>query len=254
MNEPVINKHPYQPTLKLGDFEGPLDLLLHLIRENQMSITDIKIVPITSQYMDYLRTMKKHRLEIAGDYFVMAATLMRIKSHLLLPKPPEEVVDPEEEEDPREELIESLLEYQRYKEAAGKLKDKENQRSKEYTREAMAVPEGMVSAHVAPGVTIDQLKAAFADVLKRHVIEKPMQGTVQAEKITVEDRIKVVHHLLKAGPRRFMDLFSDQASRENLVTTFLAILDMSKHGQVLISQAKLFDPLIVELTKKGAVE
>ncbi|WP_367341703.1 ScpA family protein [Limosilactobacillus sp.] len=251
MSQEVINKYPYQPTLKLGDFEGPLDLLLHLIRENQMSITDIKIVPITSQYMSYLKTMREHRLEIAGDYFVMAATLMRIKSNLLLPKPPVEVDDTEEETDPREELIQSLLEYQRYKEAAGKLKDKENLRSREYTREAMTVPEGMVSAHVAPGVTLDQLKAAFADVLKRHVIEKPMAGTVKAERITVEDRIHSVHQQLEKGPARFVDLFADQASRENLVTTFLAILDMSKHGQVFISQAGLFKPLIVALVKKG---
>lgn len=252
MNQEVITKHPYQPTLKLGDFEGPLDLLLHLIRENQMSITDIKIVPITSQYMTYLKQMKEHRLEIAGDYFVMAATLMRIKSNLLLPKPPVEVEDTDEEADPREELIQSLLEYQQYKEAAGKLKDKENLRAREYTREAMTVPEGMVSAHIAPGVTIDQLRTAFADVLKRHVVQKPLTGTVKAEKITVEDRIRSVQQQLKNGSARFVDLFAAQASRENLVTTFLAILDMSKHGQVVISQAKLFDPLIVALVEKDA--
>lgn len=254
MNQAVINKHPYQPTLKIGDFEGPLDLLLHLINENQMSITDLKIVPITTQYMSYLKKMKQHRLQIAGDYFVMAATLMRIKSNLLLPKPPLEPDENEDETDPREELIESLLEYQRYKKAADKLKDKEHERSREYTREAMSVPTGMVSAHVAPGVTIDQLKAAFADVLKRHVMEKPMQGTVKAERITVEDRIQSVQHQLTKGPARFIDLFADQVSRENLVTTFLAILDMSKHRQVLISQTGLFAPLIVKLARKGATK
>ena len=251
MNEAAINQHPYQPTLKLGDFEGPLDLLLHLIRENQMQISDIQIEPITSQYMAYLKKMKKHRLQIAGDYFVMAATLMRIKSAMLLPKAPVEVADDQEEADPRAALVESLLEYQRYKKAAGKLKDKEHLRAREYTREAMTVPAGMVSAHVAPGVTVDQLKAAFADVLKRHVSEEPLRGTVQAEKITVAERLLFVRQRLADGPMRCIDLFSDQASRENLVTTFLAILDLGKDGQVKISQAGLFAPLIVELTKKG---
>lgn len=135
-----------QPTLKLGGFEGPLDLLLHLIREAKMDIYDIKIATITSQYMDYLHQMKAHRLEIAGEYFVMASTLMRIKSQLLLPQaPPLDDEEPAEEPvDPRQELVDQLIEYQRYKKAADHLKDKESYRQQEYTRPAMRVPRDLV--------------------------------------------------------------------------------------------------------------
>ena len=201
-----------QPTLKLGGFEGPLDLLLHLIREAKMDIYDIKIATITSQYMDYLHQMKAHRLEIAGEYFVMASTLMRIKSQLLLPQaPPLDDEEPAEEPvDPRQELVDQLIEYQRYKKAADHLKDKESYRQQEYTRPAMRVPRDLVSEQVAPGVSLDQLQAAFAQVLKRHRFIQPA------------------------------------VTKDELVTTFLAILELAKHQAVHIEQAGLFAPIIIK--------
>ena len=236
---------PYQPTLKLNEFEGPLDLLLYLIRQSKMDIYDIKIAEITEQYMDYLAENKRHQLEIAGEYFVMAATLMAIKSQMLLPSPPQDEEEEQTtEEDPRNELVEQLLEYQRYKQAAEDLKDKEEQRQTEYTREAMTVPKGLVQAQVAPGVTIKQLQSAFSKILERHHFEEPEIKNVRPERITVAERIKaVVQQVTK--PTRFVDLFQDDVTRDNLVTTFMAVLELTRHEVVKINQSTMFGPLIV---------
>lgn len=250
--KPVIVNHPFQPTIKLEDFEGPLDLLLHLIRQNEMDIKDIQVSLITKQYMEYLANMKKHRLEVAGDYFVMAATLMRIKSEMLLPAPPLDDVTEEEPVDPREELVEQLLEYQRYKDAAAKLKDKEEFRQQEFSRAAMAVPEEMVTKRIAPGVSLNQLRTAFEKVVKRHTLAEPVQETVNPEKITVEDRLHAIIQQVAGGPQRFIDLFADDVSRENLVTTFMALLELCKHGRVIVEQGGPLMPLIVR--RKEAVK
>ncbi|EEU30788.1 ScpA/B protein [Limosilactobacillus coleohominis 101-4-CHN] len=245
MAEAELVNLPYQPTLKLNEFEGPLDLLLHLIRQSKMDIYDIKIAEITDQYMKYLAENQRYRLEIAGDYFVMAATLMAIKSQMLLPSPPaDEEENSEPEEDPRAELVEQLLEYQRYKKAAENLKDKEEQRQMEYTREAAGVPDGFVQEQVAPGVTIDQLQAAFAKILARYNFKEPEIKNVRPERITVAERIQaVVHQVTK--PVRFVDLFQDDVSRDNLITTFMAVLELTRHEIVKISQTTMFGPLIV---------
>lgn len=246
MSEQVIPQYPYQPTIKVQDFEGPLDLLLHLIRQSEMDIYDIKISTITSQYLDYLHQMKEHQLEVAGEYFVMAATLMNIKSQMLLPAPPvmDEELD-EEPADPRQELVDQLLEYQRYKKAADKLKDKEEFRQQEFTRPAMRVPKEMIKPGVAPGVTLEELQDAFAGVLRRHQLAAPLVETVEAEKVSVAQRMSRVFTTVKEGPARFEDLFEGQRTRDSLVTTFLAILELAKHQAILINQAKPFDPIIL---------
>lgn len=242
-NKPLAQL-PYQPTLKLSDFEGPLDLLLHLIRQAKMNIYDIQIVQITNQYMHYLQENQQHRLEIAGEYFVMAATLMDIKSKMLLPQPPVEEDNDADEEDPRDELVEQLLEYERYKKAAQNLKDKEQERQQEYTREAMVAPKGLVHEQVAPGVSLDQLQQAFAKILKRHNVEQPEIENVKPEKITVAQRIAKVIRQVKA-PTRFIDLFQDDRTRDNLITTFMAVLELTRHEALTISQGQMFGPLIV---------
>lgn len=246
MSEEVIPQYPFQPTIKVQDFEGPLDLLLHLIRQSEMDIYDIKIATITSQYLEYLHQMKEHQLEVAGEYFVMAATLMDIKSQMLLPTPPEMDEEPVEElEDPRQELVDQLLEYQRYKKAADNLKDKETYRQQEFTRPAMRVPKDMIQAGVAPGVTLGELQNAFAEVLRRHQLAAPLVETVEAEKVSVAQRMSRIFTLVKAGPARFEDLFEGQRTRDGLVTTFLAILELAKHQAIMIKQAGLFDPIIL---------
>lgn len=247
MSKPEVVTPSQQPTLKLGDFEGPLDLLLHLIREAKMDIYDIKIATITSQYMDYLHQMKANRLEIAGDYFVMASTLMRIKSQLLLPQAPplDEEEGAAEPVDPRQELVDQLIEYQRYKKAADQLKDKESYRQQEYTRPAMRVPRDLVSEQVAPGVSLDQLQAAFTQVLKRHRFAQPVVETVAAEKVSVATQMHRVFERVTTGPQRFVDLLTAAVTKDELVTTFLAILELAKHQAVHVEQAGLFAPIII---------
>ncbi|WP_295731604.1 ScpA family protein [uncultured Limosilactobacillus sp.] len=246
MVKPELANLPYQPTLKLSDFEGPLDLLLHLIRQSKMDIYDIRIADITDQYMKYLAENERYRLEIAGDYFVMAATLMSIKSQMLLPSPPQEEAEETEtaEGDPRAELVEQLLEYQRYKQAAKNLKGREEQRQMEYTREAASVPAELIQEKVAPGVTINQLQSAFAKILKRYRFEEPEIKNVRPERITVAQRIAAVVKQV-TQPMRFVDLFQDDVSRDNLVTTFMAILELTRHEVVQINQSVMFGPLIV---------
>lgn len=236
-----------QPTIRLKDFEGPLDLLLHLIKEAKMDIYDIPIAEITKQYMEILSANQANQLAIAGEYFVMAATLMSIKSAMLLPKPVpvDDEEDDEVDEDPRQELVDQLLEYQRYKQAAADLQDKAELRSQEYTREAMRPPAGLIHEQTAPGVSLDQLQAAFEHVLIRHQRQQPVVETVSAEKITVASRIDQIKTHLKS-PMRFEDLFADDVTRENLVTTFMAILELCRHQYVELSQAEMFGPLIVK--------
>ncbi|ANU51198.1 segregation and condensation protein A [Limosilactobacillus reuteri] len=246
MNKQVQPQNPFQPVIKVHDFEGPLDLLLHLIKQSEMDIYDIQISQITSQYLDYLHQMQSHQLEVAGEYFVMAATLMDIKSQMLLPSPP--VLDDElevEEIDPRQELVEQLLEYQRYKKAADRLKDKENLRQQEYTRPAMQVPREMVKSHVEPGIKLTDLQQAFAAVLRRQQLATPLVETVAAEKVSVGQQMKHVIEIIHDGPVRFEDLFEDLYTRDGLVTTFLAILELAKHQAITINQGGLFEPIIL---------
>lgn len=234
-----------QPTLVLGDFEGPLDLLLHLIKKAEVDIYDIPIAKITNQYVEFLHQQEQNQFNIAGEYFVMAATLMSIKSAMLLPSPP--VVEdelPPEEEDPRAELVAQLLEYQRYKKAATALKDKEEYRQREYTREAMAVPKNLVETRFAPGVGIEELQRAFEDVVKRHHFHEPITQTVDPDPVTVAERIEHVITVV-TKPTRFEDLFENDWTKDSLVTTFLAVLDLTKHQVIALAQSERFGPLIV---------
>ncbi|MBD5806595.1 segregation and condensation protein A [Limosilactobacillus walteri] len=246
MSEQVQPQKPFQPTIKVHDFEGPLDLLLHLIKQSEMDIYDIEISQITSQYLDYLHQMQSHQLEVAGEYFVMAATLMNIKSQMLLPTPPVMEDEPEIAElDPRQELVDQLLEYQRYKKAADHLKVKENLRQQEYTRPAMRVPEELIKTSVEPGISLEDLQAAFTNVLRRQQLAAPIVETVAAEKVSVSHQMQRVFTTIRQGPARFEDLFADLHSRDGLVTTFLAILELAKHQAIFINQSGLFDPIIL---------
>ncbi|MBB1078317.1 segregation/condensation protein A [Limosilactobacillus sp. STM2_1] len=246
MSEQVQLQNSFQPTIKLHDFEGPLDLLLHLIKQSEMDIYDIEISQITSQYLEYLHQMQSHQLEVAGEYFVMAATLMNIKSQMLLPAPPIMEDEPEVAEvDPRQELVDQLLEYQRYKKAADHLKVKESLRQQEYTRPAMQVPDELVKTSVEPGISLGELQSAFASVLRRHQLASPIVETVSAEKVSVSHQMKEVFAIVRQGSARFDDLFVDLKTRDGLVTTFLAILELAKHQAILINQSGLFDPIIL---------
>mgnify|MGYP000300335336 FL=1 len=229
---------------KINEFEGPLDLLLHLIKESKMNIMDIEIEKITEQYMNYLDLQEKMNLEIASEYLVMASELIEIKSKLLLPNPKN---DEGEEEDPREELVNRLLEYQAYKEITKVLQDKENLRKEIYTK----APENIRNyveedVSITTDVTLDDLVEAFKKYLERKRETKPLQTKITVNEVTVSSRRHDIKNLLKTKKRvSFFELFP-VVSKEYVIATFLAVLEMAKSHELTITQNGTFDDIICE--------
>lgn len=240
-----------QPLIQVSDFEGPLDLLLHLIKTNEMDIYDIRISTITTQYLDYLHQMQTLRLDVAGEYFVMAANLMAIKAKLLLPKPQTVApVDEEEPGDPREDLVNQLLEYQRYQQAAAELKDRAQKRQQHFTRAAMPVP-SETPLTVAPGVTVADLQAALVGLVHRATVARPVTQTVASDRYTIKDQMQVVLHRLSRQPVTFDHLFGKAPQMDEVVTTFLACLELARQHQVALHQASRLVPLRINAVGKG---
>lgn len=242
-----------QPLIQVSDFEGPLDLLLHLIKTNEMDIYDIRISTITAQYLDYLHQMQTLRLDIAGEYFVMAANLMAIKAKMLLPTPQTVApVDDEAPTDPREDLVNQLLEYQRYQQAAQVLKQRAQERQQHFTRAAMPVPSD-TPLTVAPGVTVDALQAALVKLVHRATVAQPVTQTVTSERYTIKDQMQAVLHRLTKRPVTFEHLFGAAPRLDEVVTTFLAVLELAKQHRIALHQASRLVPLRINALGKGAV-
>ena len=232
--------------LKLEVFEGPLDLLLHLIKENKMDIFDIEIESITRQYLDYIHKMKEQNLDIASAYLVMASELTLIKARMLLPRP--KVEDEEtEEEDPREELVARLLEYQAYKEITKTLKENESKRQEIHTKLPENINNYIEENTVITGEgSIDLLVDAFRKFLVRKSEEKPLSTKVTMKEITVSSRKLEIKSILKKEKKiSFFKLFP-VSTKEYIVATFLAVLDMARNKELLIKQEELFSDIIVE--------
>lgn len=231
---------------KLEVFEGPLDLLLHLIKENKMDIFDIEIESITRQYLDYIHKMKEQNLDIASAYLVMASELTLIKARMLLPRP--KVDDEEiEEEDPREELVARLLEYQAYKEITKALKENESKRQEIHTKLPENINNYIEENTVIIGEgSIDLLVDAFKKFLVRKSEEKPLSTKVTMKEITVSSRKLEIKSILKKEKKiSFFKLFP-VSTKEYIVATFLAVLDMARNKELLIKQEELFSDIIVE--------
>lgn len=245
---------------KLETFEGPLDLLLHLVDKSEIDIQDISISEITDQYLEYLDAMQELELDITSEFLVMAATLLSIKSRLLLPKPPvtEEPWLTEQEDDgldPREELIRKLIEYRKYKSIAGQLREKEWERSLVYTREAADLTPFMPDKLENPveGLHLDDLIRAFRKAMRR------MEGrnritAIRRDEISVKDRINDIILTLKTrspdGRILFSQMIGETADRQEIVVTFLALLELMKKGWVSCHQNRLFDEIVVTWTGK----
>lgn len=233
--------------IRINEFEGPLDLLLHLIKESKMDIMNIEIEKITEQYMNYLALQEKLNLEVASEYLVMAAELLEIKSKLLLPVQKEE--DSEEEVDPREELVNRLIEYQTYKEITKVLQEKENLRKEIYTKS----PENIRNyideeMPIAGDVSLDDLMDAFKKYLERKKDSKPLNTKVTVNEISVSSRRHDIRKILKIKGRvSFFDLFP-VVTKEYVVATFLAILEMAKSGELIIKQDNTFSDIVCEVT------
>ena len=221
--------------VKLEVFEGPLDLLLYLIKKEELDIYDIPIAKITDQYLEYLEMMKMLDLDIAGEFILMAATLMQIKSKMLLP--PEEVKEDEiEEEDPRLELVKKLLEYRKFKEAADKLAEKEAEAGKLYTRETDEKPPlGELEDNPFFEASIFDILTAFSKVLKE--VPKETFYNVVKDQFTVGEKIHDIFHMLVNEPKiYFSKLFAQAKSKLEIVVTFLAILELMRLKEILVIQ------------------
>lgn len=232
----------------INDFEGPLDLLLHLIKESKMDIMNIEIEKITEQYMDFLNKQEKMNLEISSEYLVLASELLEIKSRLLLPNNKEE--DEIDEEDPREELINRLLEYQAYKDITKLLQDKELLRKDIYTKSPENINNYIDEVHeIHADVSLDDLVLALQKYYQRKADNKPLNTKVTINEISVSSRRHDIKRILKSKKRiSFFELFPI-ASKEYIVATFLAILEMAKSRELIIKQDNNFDDIICEVNK-----
>jgi len=230
--------------ITIDNFSGPMDLLLHLIKEAKMDIMDIKLEIIIDEYLDYINKMSEMNLDIASSYLVMASELLEIKSKMLLPKEEEE----EEEEDPKERLINRLILYQQYKEQIESFKKLESERGTYYTKIPSSLDEYQVNEKKAliENVTLDDLVKAFEDFLKRIDLEKPVHTKVTKKELSVEDRIINIKNRFKTHKKiDFFDLF-EVKSKEYVVVTFLAILEMAKNKELMIYQDDNFSNIICE--------
>ena len=237
--ESILEAYP----VRLTNFEGPLDLLLHLIKRNEVNIYDIPITLITKQYIDYIDLMQEMNLDVAGEFLVMAATLIHIKSRELLPRPDPAQEDPEE--DPREALVRRLLEHQRFKAAAELLHEKEIQRSAMWHR-----PDGRVAEVVGeapePEVEVDlfSLMAAFRQVLDR--MRARPRVILPPEQIPIETRIEqLFERLSETEACGFEELFADVQTRAGMIVTFLALLEMIRLKRIRVFQQGAFGPIRV---------
>lgn len=235
---------------KINEFEGPLDLLLHLIKESKMDIMNIEIEEITKQYMSYLESQEKMNLEIASEYLVLASELIEIKSKLLLPNIKNDNNE-EEDIDPREELVNRLLEYQLYKEITKVLQEKEELRREIYTKS----PENIKNyvnevTEITSDVTLDDLVDAFKRYLERKKDNKPLNTKITVKEITVSSRRYEIKKLLRVKGRVSFEELFPVVSREYVVATFLAILEMAKSKELIITQNDTFDDIICEVTNE----
>lgn len=241
--------------VKLVVFEGPLDLLLHLIDKNKVNIYDIPIVTITEQYLDYVSHMEEENLEVMSEFLVMAATLIRIKSRMLLPKEEEEDV----EEDPRDELVKRLLEYKMYKYAAYELKDMEFSGAKAYYKTS-SIPDEVKCHKEQPDValmvrerdmTLSKLNEIFQSVLRKQVDKvDPIRSkfkNIEKEEVSLEKKMTDIRGQVRGLKGiSFRTLLEMQPTRSNIIVTFLAVLELMKVGSISIRQDELFGDIVVD--------
>ncbi|HBA63439.1 MAG TPA: segregation/condensation protein A [Lachnospiraceae bacterium] len=239
--------------VKLEVFEGPLDLLLHLIHKNKIDIYDIPIVEITNQYMEYIRAMREADLNIMSEFLMMAATLLDIKCRMLLPK---EVNEEGEEEDPRQELVEQLLQYKMYKYMSYELKDRQIAGDRTLFKTA-TIPEE-VNAYQEPvdldlllkDVTLSRLHVVFQDVMKRQEEKRdPIRSTfgkIEKEEVTLGEKLDYVEQYARLHEHfSFRELLLRQRSKMHIIVTFLAILELMKLGTIVIEQEEIFGDILI---------
>ena len=240
-------------SVKLQVFEGPLDLLLHLIEKNKVDIYDIPIVEITEQYLDYIKQMETGDMNVMSEFLVMAATLIDIKCRMLLPK---EVNEEGEEEDPRAELVQKLLEYKMYKYMSYELKDRQLDAERNFYKKPTLPKE--IQDYKAPvdyeqligDMTLQRLHCIFKDTIKRQESRvdpiRSRYGRIEKEEIDMDAKEAYVEAYIRQHRRfSFRSLLEKQNSKMEIIVTFLLILELMKTGQILIEQDHIFDDIII---------
>ena len=255
----IIKERKMGIPVKLDVFDGPLDLLLHLIEKNKIDIFDIPIVEITEQYMDIISQMEKKDMDIMSEFLVMAATLLKIKSRMLLPAKEDENG---EETDPREELVERLLEYKTYKYAALGLKDLQAGASRQLFK-GKTLPEEIASykqevntGELLSGITLDRLQQVFNDVMRKQIDKiDPVRskfGQIKKEEISLEERVVYIEDYASSHGRfSFRAMLEDNASKTMVIVTFLGILELMKAGKLEIVQENIFDDILITYNTGG---
>lgn len=240
-------------TYKLGTFEGPLDLLLHLIEKHKIDIYDIPIVMITEQFLSYMESMGTKDPESMSSFIVMAAMLLRIKTKMLLPSKEE----PGEEADPREELVLRLLEYQKFKLLSQELKDRQIDAAQVFYRKKM-IPKEVADFKEKPdpgqmlqGVTLEKLEKIFEEIMRRSEEKldpvRSQFGKIEKEPVSLAERMQELEHrLIGEGRLSFTSLLEGERTRLNIIVTFLAVLELMKTGMILIKQEKMFGEIQIE--------
>lgn len=234
----------YQVTI--NDFEGPLDLLLHLIKKQDMDIMEISIEEITKQYLEFINKMEEMNLNVASEYLIMAAELIEIKSSILLPK---KEVEDEEEEDPRENLINRLIEYKKYKEITGEFEKLEQDRKKYFTKEMedLSVYRDEGSEINLGDIDLNTLMDAFSKFLMRKEEEKPLNTKISKKEYSVKQRsTEIIGVLKKKKKMNFEELFEIRR-KDYIIVTFLSILSLARNGQISIKQDDNFDNIYLSL-------
>lgn len=245
--------------VKLEAFDGPLDLLLHLIEKNKIDIFDIPIVEITEQYMEYVEQMETRDMDIMSNFLVMSATLLNIKSKMLLPA---EVNEDGEEEDPRAELVERLLEYKMYKYASYELKDRQLDASKILYKDA-SIPQEIADykeevdvEKLLSDVTLSKLQDVFRDMMKKQVDKiDPIRskfGEIEKEQVSLADRMLYIEEYAMLHQKfNFRKLMEEQSGRIMIIVTFLCILELMKVGRLQILQENIFDEIWITYVKES---
>ena len=229
--------------ITIDGFDGPLDLLLHLIKKSNINIVDVNINEITKQYLDYINKMEELNLDVASEYLVMAAELLEIKSNSLLPKPE---VEEEEEEDPRERLIKRLLEYEQYKKVTEEFKEYEKTRQEVFTREPDNLDEYKSDEKIDYGVNLDDLIEAFKNFIVEKENDKPLNTKITNKEYSITKRCYEIKSILKKKKKvNFKELF-EVYNKEYIVITFLSILSMARTGDIVIEQESNFNNIVIK--------
>lgn len=235
--------------IKINDFEGPLDLLLHLVHSSNIDIQDINICNITNQYLEYIHKWEKLNIDIASEYLVMAATLMEIKSKSLLPTEENKEEPEETEEETRETLIKKLIEYEKYKEITKDFKLLEKERKTIFTKSPEKLNE-LLNEKITNdnNITIDDLKHAMEEFLKRKDMEKPIHTKITSKEYSIKKRkTDIINFLREKKKVEFTELFNDY-NKSYIIATFLAVLELAKECSIILRQENNFEKITIEGT------